>query len=116
MVSIEEFKSLALAFPEAVESPHFDKDSYRVQKKIFATLNKQENRCCIKLSLIDQDVFCAFDPAIIYPVPNKWGKQGWTLINLDIVPLELLEDALTTAYCNVAPAKLAEPYLNRGLE
>lgn len=69
-----------------------------------------------QLSLIDQDVFCVFDATVIYPVLNKWGKQGWTLINLDMVPLELLEDALTTAYCQVAPTKPAEPYLNRGLE
>jgi hypothetical protein len=40
------------------------------------------NRGLVKLSVIDQSVFCAFDKTIIYPVNNKWGKQGWTLVEL----------------------------------
>jgi hypothetical protein len=42
--------------------------------------------------------FSAFDKTVIYPVPNKWGKQGWTFVELDKVEEETLIDALTTAY------------------
>jgi hypothetical protein len=45
---------------------------------------------------------------MIYPVPNKWGLQGWTFVELSRVSEELLRDALTTAYCTVAPARLAQ--------
>jgi hypothetical protein len=38
-------------------------------------------------------------------VPNKWGKQGWTFIDLNSVDEALFVDALTTAYCEVAPKK-----------
>ena len=37
MVSIDTFRKLALSFPEATEEPHFEKTSFRVKKKIFAT-------------------------------------------------------------------------------
>ena len=65
-----------------VVAVHFEKISFRVKKKIFATLSAQLSIACVKLSLVDQSVFCSIDQSIIYPVPNKWGLQGWTNINL----------------------------------
>lgn len=108
MVSIETFRKLALSFPGTNEESHFEKTSFRVNKRIFATYDDKNNRACLKLSEIDQDVFVAADKAAIYPVDNKWGKQGWTLLELRKVRKDLFTDALTTAYCEVAPRKLAE--------
>ena len=105
MVTIQTFKKLALSFPDIVEQPHFDKDSFRVNKKIFATLSVESNLACIKLSLIDQSVFCAYDTSIIYPVNNKWGKQGATMIDLRKIRKSMLNDALTTAYQEVLKQK-----------
>ncbi len=108
MVSIEYYRKLALSFPEATEEPHFEKTSFRVKKKIFATYDSNKKRACIKLSEIDQDVYSSIDRKIIFPVDNKWGKQGWTIIELGKVPAGLFKEALTKAYCEVAPGKLAE--------
>jgi predicted DNA-binding protein (MmcQ/YjbR family) len=107
MISINFFRELALSFPEATEEPHFEKISFRVKKKIFATYNGAAHRACVKLSAIDQDVFCKTNLNIIYPVDNLWGKQGWTLIDLNNVNEAVFIDALTTAYILVAPTKLA---------
>jgi predicted DNA-binding protein (MmcQ/YjbR family) len=108
MVSIDTFRKLALSFPETTEEPHFEKTSFRVKNKIFATYNKIKKRACIKLSEIDQDVFSSADRTIIFPVDNKWGKQGWTLIEMNKVKKDLFIDALTTSYCEVAPKKLVD--------
>jgi len=108
MVTSETFRKLALSFPEAAEEPHFNKTSFRVKKKIFATYDDVNKRASIKLSEIDQDVFSSADRTIIFPVQNKWGKQGWTVIELSKVREELFIDALTSAYCEVAPKKLAD--------
>ena len=108
MISIETFRKLALAFENATEEPHFEKTSFRVKKKIFATYDGIKKRVCIKLSQIDQDVFSTSDKTIIFPVENKWGKQGWTLIELSKVRKEMFVDALINAYCEVAPKKLAD--------
>lgn len=107
MVSINSFKQVALSFPEAVEEPHFEKISFRVAKKIFATLDVAKKQACIKLSETDQDVFSAFDKAIIFPVPNKWGKQGWTYLDLSKIPKNMCVEALKTAYREVAPKRLS---------
>jgi hypothetical protein len=106
MIELKTFRKLALSLPEAEEAPHFEKTSFRVKKKIFVTLDVANARACLKLTEIDQSVFST-NPAI-YPVPNKWGKQGWTFVELKKVNKKLLEDALHTAYCTVAPKKLAE--------
>jgi len=99
-----------MAFDEAEELPHFEKTSFRIKKKIFATLDLKNNRACLKLSAVDQSVFSDFDSGVIYPIPNKWGKQGWTFIELKKVRKDLFKDALTCAYCEVAPNALAEKY------
>ena len=108
MVSIKTFKKMALAFPETEESAHFENTSFKVKKKIFATLSAKDKRVCLKFSEIDQSVFCSFDSTVIYPVPNKWGKQGWTFVELQKVKKETLTDALHVAYCTVAPKTLAD--------
>jgi predicted DNA-binding protein (MmcQ/YjbR family) len=105
MVSINTFKKIALALEHVSEKPHFDKTSFNVNKKIFATLNEVENRATIRLSLLDQDVFCLYDKNVMYPVPNKWGKHGWTHINLKTIPKAMCQDALHTAYLCVSTKK-----------
>lgn len=116
MPTPQQFKELALSMPEAIEQPPFENISFIVNKKIFATLNEKENRACLKLSIIDQDVFSTIQKSIIFPVPNKWGKQGCTLAGLANVDPKFLEDALVTAYCTVAPKKLAHKFQNREKE
>lgn len=97
---------MALALPDTIELPHFEKTSFRANKKIFATLDEQNNRACLMLSEIDQHVFSAFDPKIIYPVPNKWGKQGATFVELKLVRKDMLKDALKQAYDKVMAKKI----------
>lgn len=116
MISIATFRIMALSFPEIVEQPHFEKTSFRIRKKIFATLDEKTHIAVLKLSLIDQSVFCDINKTMIYPVESGWGKQGWTKVELKKVNRNILKDILTTAYCLVAPAQLFEKYktkLNR---
>jgi predicted DNA-binding protein (MmcQ/YjbR family) len=111
MINIETVRKLALAFDESEEKPHFDKQSFRVRKKIFATLDVRLGKAVLKLPAADQSVFSAYDSSAIYPVPGSWGRQGWTQIELKKVRKDIFKDAITTAYCAVAPKKLAEKYL-----
>jgi hypothetical protein len=113
MVSIEAVCRLALSFPETDEHPHFERRAFRVKKKIFATLLEKDQTLNLKLTLVDQSVFCSFDSTVIYPVPGGWGKMGFTTVNLKKVRMSMLKDALTTAYCTAAPPKLAEKFLLR---
>ncbi|TPG39294.1 MmcQ/YjbR family DNA-binding protein [Flavobacterium pectinovorum] len=105
MITIETFRTLALSFPNATEEPHFEKTSFRINKKIFASFDAKNNRAVLKLNEIDQSVFSASSEMIFYPIPNKWGKQGWTIVELSKVRPEMFEDALIRSYENVARKK-----------
>ncbi|RYG30998.1 MAG: MmcQ/YjbR family DNA-binding protein, partial [Chitinophagaceae bacterium] len=61
MITLENLRELALSFPDATEEPHFEKTSFRIKKKIFATYDAKKNHACIKLSEIDQNVFSSAD-------------------------------------------------------
>ena len=110
MIPPDTVRQLALAFDEAVEQPHFGKTSYRVRKKIFATMDISKQQVMLKFSETDQSVFCAHDSGVIYPVAGAWGKQGWTVVELTRVHPDLFRDALSTAYCQVAPKSPGDTY------
>ena len=110
MITIDTFRQMALSFEETMEMPHFGKPSFRVNHKIFATLDEKSAKAVVKLTEVEQSVFCGYDHTVMHPVNGGWGKQGWTVINLETVSHEILADALTTSYCNVAPVHLKEKY------
>jgi predicted DNA-binding protein (MmcQ/YjbR family) len=98
MVTSETFKEIALSLPGAFEAPHFEKTSFRSGKKIFATLDDKNQIACLKLKPVDQNVFSLVNKTSVYPVPNKWGLQGWTNFDLTKSKKSTIIDALTTAY------------------
>lgn len=105
MISENAFRNLALSFPGATEQPHFEITSFRVGKKIFATLNAEHNRATLLLPLLQQDAIVSLNPEAFSPVPNKWGTHGWTHVDLKKVNKGLLADALEVAYNAVARNK-----------
>ncbi len=107
MVTYSVFRKIVLSFPEVKELPHFEKTSFRVANKILATYDEKNKRVCIKLSVRDQDVLCTFDKSVLYPVPGKWGLHGWIYVELATVRKEMLLDALTLGYIEVAPRRLS---------
>ncbi len=99
MADLDTARQIALSQPEAEEFDHFGRPAFRIKKRtVFATLWPRENLMMVKLSLIDQSVFNSFDPAIFYPVPNKWGLKGATFVELAKVRADMLEDAIHTAW------------------
>jgi hypothetical protein len=116
MTSISEFRNLARALPQAEEAPHSDKISYRIKRKIFATLNPKENRSTLKFSPEEQGVFSKINSEAIFPVPNKWGKLGWTHLRYLDLSEEIIEGLLKAAYCSVAPKNLAELVISQEIK
>lgn len=102
----DEFREIALSFPQTEEATHFDRRAFKViKKRIFATLHEESGTANLKLSLEDQASFSAFGKGAVYAVPNKWGQQGWTSFEIAKLPEELILDALDSAYQAVFKAK-----------
>jgi hypothetical protein len=106
-------RQLALSFPEVSELPHFEKTSFRVKGKIFATVRADTPTLVVKLSVSDQDIFSLHPSRSIKPVPNTWGLQGWTQVTLPQLPDEMLREVLVAAYGAVAPQKLIDSLKNQ---
>ena len=104
---------MALALPETEEKLHFHLVGFWVRNKIFATIHADKNYVMVKLSPIDQSVFCSYSKDVIFPVPGGWGKHGATFINLKKVRKSMFHDALTTAWKTTAPAKVVEKYFGK---
>ena len=92
---------LALSLPHATEEPHFGLASFRVKKKIFATLWEKERRMMLKLTPAIQSVYCDYDSEVFFPVPGGWGAKGATFVQLEKVTPEVFEEALRAAYSTV---------------
>ena len=113
MISIEQARKAALSLPETEEKPHFHLVSFRVKNKIFATIHADKSYLMVKLSAVDQSVFCSYDKEVIFPVPGGWGLKGATFINLKKVKKTMLLDALTTAWKTTVSSKLVEKYFGK---
>jgi hypothetical protein len=110
LISIPDFTRQAMSLAEAVEQPHFEKTSFRVRKKIFATLDAKAYLACILLTPVDQSIYVDADPGPVYPVPNKWGLKGATYVELKKANKRIVKAMLISAYCAVAPKALASKY------
>ena len=105
MIEIDLFTKLALSFSNTVALPHFNKTAFKVAKKrIFATLDVEGRSANLKLSIIDQSIFCLINKEAIYAVKNKWGLQGWTTFELNKIDGEIMQEALDAAYKDVFAA------------
>jgi hypothetical protein len=108
MIKPAELRKIALAFPHAIERPHFDWASFRVDKprgKIFATLPPHHEFTNVFLTPEEQAMLVEAEPGIFFKVPNKWGDKGATSIRLAQVDALTLKSALTLSWRHAAPAK-----------
>src|SRR5437588_7420931 len=82
-MTTEEFRSLALSFPEAAEAAHMDHPDFRVRGKIFATLGPDGLWGMVKLTPDQQATFLRTEPNVFQPAGGAWGRRGATIIRLD---------------------------------
>jgi hypothetical protein len=106
-MTADDVRRIALGFPEAVESQHMGTPDYRVRKRIFATLRSAEGCAVVKLTREQQEAMTQSEPSMLEPVPGGWGRKGWTCVMLAHADEATLRSALTAAWRNVAPKRLA---------
>jgi hypothetical protein len=104
-----EFRGLALSFPETIESAHMHHPDFRVGGKIFATLGyPNENSAMVKLSSNEQKQFLRSSPGVFTPAKGAWGRQGSTVVHLPAATIEIVREALAAAWRNTAPKRLSK--------
>jgi hypothetical protein len=107
-MTAEEFRQLALSFPEAVESSHMGHPDFRVKNKIFATISPDETKGMAKLTPEQQQSYMRLEPKVFHPCNGVWGKRGATYVQLKAANELSVLQALTQAWRNTAPKKLVD--------
>jgi hypothetical protein len=106
MPSPDDFRRIALSFPEAEERSHMGHPDFRVGGKVFATLAYPGPEWgMVRLMPEQQDDFMRLSP-VFARAAGAWGRGGSTLVKLAEVDADLLESALAAAWRERAPKRL----------
>ena len=106
-----DFRRIALGFPGTSESAHQNHPDFRVCGKIFATVGYPDAQwAMVKLTPEQQNEFVEADPAAFVRVKGGWGRKGATNVKLRAAKKATVRSALATAWCNVAPRRLAKEF------
>ncbi|MBK7393972.1 MAG: MmcQ/YjbR family DNA-binding protein [Chloracidobacterium sp.] len=105
-MTADEFREIALSFPETEECSHMDHPDFRVGGKIFATLGPKLDWGMAKLTPAQQQDLLRMEPASFKPAAGKWGESGATIIALAETNEDAVKQALNLAWHNTAPKKV----------
>jgi YjbR len=106
MATGKDLRRLALALDGTTEAPHFDRTAFRAER-IYVTLAGDGRTANFKFAPDEQELKCTVAPDAFAPVPNAWGKQGWTTATLAKLSAAELRAALQMAFAHAA-AKTAK--------
>lgn len=98
----DDFRRIALSFPDAAEGEHMDHPDFRVRGKIFATLYPDLTRGVVMLTPVQQRKFVRDAPAVFVPANGAWGRRGCTQVLLKAVRASSLRRAMASAWKNKA--------------
>ncbi|NBB16909.1 MmcQ/YjbR family DNA-binding protein [Caulobacter sp. SLTY] len=102
----DDIRALALSLPLAEEQPHFDRASFRVKGKIFATLPPGGEQLVLKILPEIKESLKQSDPEAVIPLPGGWDRGGWTLLDIERMDDEKLANLIRLAWRQVAPKTL----------
>jgi hypothetical protein len=97
MATGKDLRRMAQSLPGTTEAPHFDRAAFKVAR-IYVTLAADGCTATFKFTPDEQEFNCMLAPEAFAPVPNAWGKQGWTIVNLTKLSRAELKNALETAW------------------
>jgi hypothetical protein len=102
MADADDVRRLALALEGTREAPHFDRAAFKVAR-IFATLAADGRSVNFRFRPDEQELKCLLAPEVFSPIPNAWGRQGWTRMDLAGATLADLQGALEMAWRHALP-------------
>jgi hypothetical protein len=77
MATSRDLRSIALSLVGTTEAPHFDRIAFKAVRN-YATLAADGSTANLKFTPDEQEFKCMMAPEAFAPVPNAWGKRGWT--------------------------------------
>jgi hypothetical protein len=108
-MTANQFRRMALSFPDVEERAHMQHPDFRVGGKVFATLGYPDKSSgMVRLTPEQQRFYVQAHPAVFVPATGAWGRQGSTLVRLKTADAEVVREAMKEAWLGRAPKKLIE--------
>ena len=104
MATGDDLRRIALSLEGASEAPHFDRAAFKAAR-IFATLARDGKTANLKFTSDEQEFKCLLAPEAFAPIPNAWGRQGWTVAELSALDEADLRAALEMAWRHAQPER-----------
>lgn len=102
MATAGDLRRIALSLEGTSEAPHFDRAAFKVAR-IYVTIAADGRTANFKFAPDEQELKCITAPEAFSPVPNAWGRQGWTTARLDALSEAELTHALKIAWRHALP-------------
>jgi len=102
MATSKDLRRIALSLDGTTEAPHFDRPAFKVAR-IYVTLAADGRTANFKFAPDEQELKCITAPDAFSPIPNAWGRQGWTTAQLDALSVKELAYALEIAWRHAKP-------------
>jgi hypothetical protein len=103
MATGRDLRRLALSLDGTTAAPHFDRTAFKVAR-IYVTLAADGRTANFRFMPDEQAFKCLLAPEAFAPVPNAWGRQGWTTATLAELSAADLRAALEMAWRHALPA------------
>jgi hypothetical protein len=97
-MTADRFRALALDLQDAVEGVHMGHADFRVNGRIFASLDRDEQRGVVKLSPAQQQTLVREYRGMFEPAAGAWGRQGYTTVHLVAATVPVVRGALLLAW------------------
>ena len=97
MSTAQDLYRIAMSLDGTTSGQHFERTAFKVAR-IYVTLASDGRTANLKLSPDEQEFKCMMAPEAFAPIPNAWGKQGWTTAVLARLDAAELKAALEMAW------------------
>ncbi len=111
VVRIETARRFALSLPQTTEEPHFEKSSFRVKGKIFATVPVGGKTLHMFVGIDEARVLIAENPAAFEEIRSgRRGVGDWVCVNLAKAESAQVRELLEDAWRFKAPPRVLATY------
>lgn len=97
-MTADEFRELLLALPGVEERAHMGHPDFRVNGRIFASLQTDDVTAMVKVEPGEQAELLRDLPKVFRPAAGAWGRQGCTLVHLPAATKRVLRSSVQMAY------------------
>jgi hypothetical protein len=107
---LETARRCALSLPETTEEPHFDKSSFRVRGKIFATVPAGGRHLHVFVNRDEAEALVAEDPSAYEEIVWGRARSDWIRVTLAAADRQQVCELLEEAWRAKAPKRVVAAF------